>query len=241
MRKSTFCLIDTETCITGTVADYGAVIVDRKGNILNQCAILVHTIYDDPVNHPLYFRPNENHKSIWSSAGQVRRYNTYKNMIAAGSRMIATVPAINTWIQKAQAAYDPILTAYNLDFDRKACAKTGIDLTGFNQSFCLMQAAQTAYAKSRAYRQLVLDLHRFNAPTNKGNMTYKTDADTMARFCSGNPDMEEEPHTALEDVMFYELPILTRLTRRFSNRWLLSQPTALDWKEVQVKNLFKPI
>lgn len=241
MRKSTFCLIDSETSQTGLVVDFAAVILDRKGNILNQCAILVHGIYDDPINHPLYFRPNEDDSSIWSMAGRIRRYNDYKRMVKAGTRMIATVPAINSWIYKATKAYDPILTAYNLDFDRKACAKTGIDLTGFNQAFCLMQASQTAYAYTRNYRQWVLEHHAFRPPTSKGNMSYKTDAETMAQFCSNGSIEDNEPHTALEDIIFFEVPILNKLTRRYSNKWLLTEPRPLDWKQIQVKDCFKPL
>ena len=41
MNKQTFLIVDTETTISQTVADFGAVIVDRAGTILDQISVLV--------------------------------------------------------------------------------------------------------------------------------------------------------------------------------------------------------
>lgn len=238
MRRQHFLIIDSETTIDSLVADFAAVIVNRKGEIQNQMAVLVGGIFTDPANHPLFF--NETSTDFWREANLEKRYAAYQRMLDSGSRMIAGVNAINNWLGKAAAQYSPILTAYNLPFDVNKSANTGIDLTYFGQSFCLWRAAFTQWAHTRAYRQMILDCHAFNAPTGHGNMSFKTNAETMARFVSENPDLENEPHTALEDIIFYELPILRKILKRRSTKWLLNDLKPFDWKTVQVKDWFKP-
>lgn len=240
MKKHHFLIVDTETTQTDLVADFGAVIVDRHGSILNQCAVLVGGVFTDPDNHPLFFDPTAKPDDYFSKESRARRYDNYQRMLDGGSRMIAGVSAINNWLAKASATYDPILTAYNLPFDLTKCSNTGIDLTLFSKNFCLWKASFTHWAHTRRYRQMVLDCHAFNAPTQYGNMSFKTNAETMARFVLGNPDLEDEPHTALEDVVFYELPILTQLLKRRSAKWCLTEPNSFDWRKVQVRDWFKP-
>ena len=45
-KKQFFAIIDTETTINDTVADFACIIVDRQGNIHNQCAVMVKGHYD---------------------------------------------------------------------------------------------------------------------------------------------------------------------------------------------------
>lgn len=238
MRRQHFLIIDTETTQDQLVADFGAIIIDRKGNILNQCAVLIGGIFTDPANHPLFFTTDPD--GIWSESGQRRRYENYRRMLKSGSRMIASVNAVNNWLAKAAATYSPIMTAYNLAFDLHKCLNTGIDLTLFPNQFCMWQAGVTAWAHTKAYRQMVLDCHAFNSPTALGNMSFKTNAEMMARFALNQPDLEDEPHTALEDIIFYELPILKRLLKAKTTKWLLNEPAGFDWQAVQVRDWFKP-
>lgn len=239
MRKSYFILIDTETTKDDLVADFGAAIIDRRGAVFGHCAVLVRGIYTDRERHPLFY--SDSNDSIFAAANLDQRYANYERMIESGSRMVATPTAINNWLGKAASRYGPpILTAYNLSFDLGKCANTGIDLTMFPKRFCLMQAAQTAFAKSKAYKRMILRRHCFRSPTRRGNMTYRTDAETMAWFCSGENDLGPEPHTAIEDIMFYELPILNRLTRTKSNHWLLTEPRPHSWREFQMRDNFRP-
>jgi hypothetical protein len=238
MKKQYFILLDSETTQDNKVADFAAIICDRKGNIYAQCAVLVDGIYTDKANHPLFFTSDPN--GIWSQKGQDRRYSVYNEMVRQGTRMIASVAAVNRWLQKSILTFNPILTAYNLPFDVNKCINTGIDLTMFPRNFCLWNAAYTAYAHTKAYRKLVLNAHAFNSPTELQNMTYRTDAETMARFISDNPSLEDEPHTALEDIIFYELPILKRLCRTKSIKWLLTEPKSYNWRDCQVKDWFTP-
>ena len=236
--KDYFLIVDTETTQDSMVADFGAIVVNRKGEIVNQCAVLVHGIYDDMQNHPLFFTGDRD--GIWSKAGQDNRYKIYRDMLANGSRMMASVPAINRWLEKAKEQYNPILTAYNLPFDLDKCKNTGIDLLRFDRSFCLWGAAFDAWAHTKEYRKMALTLHAFNAPTGLGNMTYKTNAETMTRFVLNVPELEDEPHTALEDAVYYELPILVKLLKKkgTSVKKLVERVGGYDWRKVQVRDWF---
>lgn len=235
--KNYFIIIDTETTQDAKVADFGAVVVDSKGKIHAQCAVLINGIYTDTENHPLFFTSDKD--GIWSKDGQDKRYSTYTAMLEGGSRMLASVGAVNRWLDRVRDKYNPILTAYNLAFDLDKCRNTGIDLTGFSKSFCLWAAAFTQWGKSRKYLEFALSCHAFNAPTQFGNMTFKTNAETMARFVLGNPELPNEPHTALEDIVFYELPIFCALTKARSAKWLLNETRPYNWRECQVRDYFK--
>lgn len=236
-KKDLFLIEDTETTVTDKVADFAAVVCDRKGNILTQCAVLVKGIYDDPNNHPLFVDPNVPFDSIWSRNGQGRRYNAYARMIEQGTRMVASIAAINRWLEKVKATYDPYLTAYNLPFDISKCENTGIDNTIFTNRFCLWGAAYSRWAHTKKFRNFVLSVHGFNKPTELGNMTYKTNAEIMARFIMNNPDLPDEPHTALEDIIDYELPILTAVVKGWKkDRWL--NPQSYNWRKCQVRDHF---
>ena len=137
-KKQHLLLIDTETEIGGKVADFGAVVVDLKGNIVHECAILVHGVYDDPINYPLFhLRGSE---GIFNPSKLAWRYENYNNMLESGVRTLASVGAINRWLIRVHVAYNPVLTAYNLSFDLGKCENTGIDLAQFRRSFCLMYA-----------------------------------------------------------------------------------------------------
>jgi hypothetical protein len=59
----------------------------------------------------------------------------------------------------------------------------------------------------------------------------------MARFITNDPAMPDEPHTALEDAIYYELPILKRLIET-TDREVFMNPEPFDWRKVQVKDWF---
>jgi len=215
-QKQYFAILDTETTVADTVADIGIVIVDRKGNIHNQMAVLVNGHYG---THELFHDPKKN--DIWGYEGLNRRKTAYTNMLESGARMVASVSAINAWIKKALAVYNPTLTAYNLAFDVSKCLNTGIDLNGFDSRFCLWQAA-------------VGNNHRFNTPTSKGNMTFQTNAEVVCGYITGT--LIDEPHTAIEDAINFELPILTHILKK--RNWK-DNITPYDWNKFQVRNHFK--
>jgi hypothetical protein len=228
--KQYFLIIDTETTITNTVADFAAVIVDRKGEIAAECAILVKGEFDAK---ELFFDVNSS-EEIWTKIGLEKRHQNYVNMLNSGQRMMASANAINRWLDKAVAKYNPELTAYNLPFDLDKCQNTGIDLSMFNSRFCLWQLSVGHFAKSKDYRRFALNNHAFNSPTKLGNMTYKTNAEIMASFVSGQM-LPPEPHTALEDIKFYELPILQAIMKK--KKWR-EKAVPYNWQEFQVKDNF---
>lgn len=234
-KKHYYLIVDTETTIDEKVADFAAVIVDRKGNVQTQCAILINGIYNDRENHPLFF--NEYSGDLWKKSSLDKRYANYAAMLSNGSRMLASVPAINSWLAKAAIKYSPTLTAYNLSFDMGKCANTDIDLSIFSDRFCLWHASFNKWAYTKDYRNFALQLHAFNAPTKLQNMSFKTNAETMARFILSDPTLPDEPHTALEDILFYELPIFSRLVQT-TKRNVFMNPEPFDWRKVQVKDWF---
>jgi hypothetical protein len=235
-KRDYFLIIDTETTINDHVVDFGAVLCDRKGRIYTQCGVLVKEYFG---TEALFYLSGEDANSIWSKQGKDRRFDAYQKMIEQGTRMLASVASVNRWLEKVQGKYSPIVTAYNLAFDRDKCQKTAIDLTMFQQSFCLWHAAADKWGHSREYRQFILDSHEFRPRTDLGNMSYRTAAEPMARFVLNNPDMPDEPHTALEDALYYELPILTRLVRDTPKKQYLNPP-GFNWRDYQIKDWFTP-
>lgn len=236
-KQTTFLIIDTETTVGGNVADFGAIVANRKGEILASCGVLVREFYLDRENCPLFH--DDKADPIWRKANLSRRYAEYDAMLSDGRRMLASVAAVNRWLAKVNAKYSPIATAYNLAFDRDKMEKSGIDFEQFEQSFCLWHGAANKWAKTKAYRQFVLENVGFNPPTKHGNMSYHTNAEIMARFVLGNPELPNEPHTAFEDARDYELPILKRLLQVTKTKDLFTCP-AYNWREYQVKDWFAP-
>lgn len=227
-KKQYFAILDTETTMADTVADFAIVVCDREGTIYNQCAVLVAGHYG---THELFHDKHAN--DIWGYGGLIARKENYTLMLDSGTRMVASVAAINRWINQAIGKYNPTLTAYNLAFDIAKCANTDIDLSGFNSKFCLWQAAVGNICNKKAYRQFALENHAFNKPTANRNMTFSTNAETVCGFING--EFITEPHTALEDARDFELPILTRVVKTRDWREKIK---AYNWRDFQVKDNF---
>lgn len=228
-KKQFFLIVDTETTITDKVVDFGAVVCDRQGKIFAQCAIMVREVFGVD---ELFF--DKSADTIWSKASVTRRMANYNSMLDNGSRIIASVAAVNRWLEKVSAKYNPALTAYNLAFDSTKCQNTGIDLNMFDNRFCLWAAAVGNICNTKAYRQFVLENHLFNPVTAKGNMTFSTTAEAVTGFL--NNSMSDEPHTSIEDIIGYELPTLVHILKR--KNWK-TKVTPYVWKQFQVKDHFK--
>lgn len=227
-KKQFWCVVDTETTMENTVADFAAVIVDRDGKIYNQCAVLVKDHYG---TYELFHDKRAN--DIWGYEGLEKRKNNYVVMLNSGVRMLASTNAINKWLNQAVGKYNPTLTAYNLAFDRDKCDKTGIDLNIFNDKFCLWQASIGNITHTKRYRQFCIDNHLFNSPTINQNMTYKTTAESVCGFVCG--EFKTEPHTALEDARDFEVPILVNILKKRDWR---EKVIPYDWNKHQVKEHF---
>lgn len=227
-KKQFFAILDTETTMENTVADFAIIIVDREGIIHNQCAVMVKDHYG---KFELFHDKAAN--DIWGYGGLERRKSNYVNMLNSGKRMLASVNAVNKWIDQAIGKYNPELTAYNLAFDLDKCQKTGIDLSGFKSQFCLWQASVGNICKTKKYKQFCLENHGFNSVTQQGNMTFKTNAEMVCGFING--EFKEEPHTALEDARDFELPILREILKKKGWR---EKITPYNWRDYQVKDNF---
>lgn len=227
-KKQYFAILDTETTMENTVADFAIIICDREGKIYNQCAVLVSDHYG---KFELFHDKNAN--DIWGYGGLQKRKENYVQMLNTGTRMLASVNAINKWVQQAIGKYNPELTAYNLAFDNDKCEKTGIDVKGFSNSFCLWQSAVGNICNTKKFKQFVLENHGFNKPTESGNMTMQTNAEIVAGFING--EFKKEPHTALEDARDFELPILREVIKK--RNWK-EKVTPYNWRDFQVKNHF---
>ena len=235
MKKDYYLIIDTETTMSDKVADFGAVVVDRKGNIQAQCGVLINGVFGIDA---LFYINGEKEKSIWSKQGKDRRFTKYNEMLENGSRMLASVNAVNRWLSNVAGKYNPILTAYNLPFDIDKCNKTGIDLTMFENSFCMWRVAFNKYAMTKAYKNFAMSIHAINPPTKLGNCSFQTNAEVMTKFITNDAGMVDEPHTALEDIIYYELLILKSMTRQMAKSELLDSELGFDWRKVQLKDHF---
>ncbi len=227
-KKQYFAIIDTETTINDTVADCAIIICDRHGVIYNQMAVMVKDQFD---TCELFYDITA--KGLWSLEYAKTKRIKYNDMLNNGLRTMASVNAINKWVNQAIGKYNPILTAYNLPFDSAKCANTNIDLTGFSDRFDLWGAAVGNICKSKQYRQFCLENHLFNNRTEFGNMTYKTSAESVTGYLAGN--MTDEPHTALEDIIDYELPILKYILNK--KNWK-EKITPYNWREFQLKDYY---
>ena len=228
-KKQYFAIIDTETTMADTVADCAIVVCDRQGVIHNQMAVLVQGHYG--VNELFH---DKKANDIWGYAGLEKRKANYTAMLENGSRMVASVNAINRWVAHAIGKYNPTLTAYNLPFDDSKCANTGIDLSGFADRFCLWSAAVGNICNTKAYKQFCVENHLFTNRTGFGNMSLKTSAESVTGFLNGS--MTDEPHTALEDIIGYELPTLKIILAK--KNWK-EKVIPYNWREFQVKDHVK--
>jgi len=208
-----YLIVDTETTKRGTVADFGAVLITKQGEIVERFGAMV-------LNHfgslPLFSDPTAPDSALWSEQSAKRREKDYYSMLDSGERSISSVGLINQWLAGINARYAPVLTAYNIAFDLGKCRNTRIDLGIFAQSFCLMKAAKRQIGTLAEYHDFCHDNGFLTLALRKPSMT----ADTMAKFILG-ASLEDEPHTALEDAQFYEAPILTKILESVTRKQLL--------------------
>lgn len=234
-KKKFFLIVDTETTQDDYVADFGAVVCDKAGVIHHEIGILVKEYYFDRKNHPLFHMGD----FLGGERNLPRRYAEYDAMIDNGTRVAASVPAINKWLLKVKAKYNPVATAYNKAFDWGKLNNSGIFMDEmFPESFCLWYAAAEKWGHSKAYLECVLRNHFFGNKTKTGHMGVQTKADVMAKFLLGDT-LPDEPHTALEDARDYELPILTALVKNTKPSKYMN-PKPYSYRDYAMRDLFVP-
>ena len=212
MNKHYYLIVDTETTKYQTVADFGAVVVDRKGAIIEQFGALVLGHFGQM---PLFSDPTADADAFWSEQSANRRLKNYDEMLESGERSISSPALINQWLAGINARYAPILTAYNIAFDFGKCRNTRINLGIFNSRFCLMRTAKRKIGVLADYQAFCFDNQLLTKKLRKPQMT----ADAMAKYIC--PEIADEPHTALEDARDYEALILAYILRDTTRKNLL--------------------
>ena len=211
--KHFYLIVDTETTTKQTVADFGAVIVTKQGEIVERFGAVVYGQFG---KIPLFSDPSEPDNALWSEQSAKRREKDYYSMLETGERSVASVALINQWLVRVNAQYSPVLTAYQLSFDLGKCRNTRINLGIFAESFCLLKVAKKQLGTLAEYHAFCNE----NGFLTKKRRDPSTTAETMARFIFG-ADLEDEPHTALEDAQFWEAPILTKILESVTRKQLL--------------------
>jgi len=213
-----YLIVDTETTKRQTVADFGAVVVTKQGEIVEQFGAMVHGHFG---KLPLFSDPTANPDAFWSEQSAFRRVKMYDEMLENGSRSISSVALINIWLAGIKARYEPTLTAYNISFDIGKCRNTGINLGIFGSRFCLMKAAKKKIGVLSDYQRFCYEQGLLTAKMKVPQMT----ADAMAKFIAAEDgyigSLADEPHTALEDARDYEAMILTHILRDTTRKQIL--------------------
>ena len=190
--KHYYLIVDVETSGKNRVADFGAVVVDRKGNVIASLGVLIEGVFGHEDFH-------------WALGNPKKIMKKYRAILANGQRAIASPAYINRWLAEINATFSPVLTAYNIGFDWGKCRNTGIDLGIFPRRFDLLQAAKAVIVPTDAYAKACHENGWFTAAC--GQLSSK--ADHVARFV--DPTLPPEPHTALEDARDYEGAILAAI------------------------------
>ncbi len=217
MNKHFYLIVDTETTQKNTVADFGAVIVDRQGEIHEQFGVLLHGHFG---TLPLFSDRKAPTDAFFSIASRERRRKNYDAMLENGQRSICAPALVNLWLARVLGQYNPTLTAYNLSFDFGKCRNTGIDLGIFSTRFCLMRAAHNTICRSADY-EYFCGQNSLITPTGRIRRTADAVAKFLSRDANGNTSLQDEPHTALEDARDYEAAILAEILRTHSRNSLL--------------------
>lgn len=219
-RKRFYIIVDCESSLTRKAVDVAFAVTDKQGRVYASCAVLVNGVYG---KDELFYNRDS---GFFGLKNLEERKATYQDMIKDGRRMLASVRAINKWLLQAHETFRPTLTAYNLPFDEGVCKNTGIDLTIFERRFCLWKESARVFGSRKSYAQFLIDNGYFSAKLNG-----LTNAEVMAHYVTGSNDLE--PHTALEDIVDFEIPILVSLLKQKKG----FQHKPYNWREFKLSLL----
>lgn len=231
--KHYYLILDTETTIDNTVYDLGAIIVDSNGKIEAQ----LQCIIAEEAGKQLWYDKGAI-DGIFALAGAEARKREYTKMLKDGRRVLCSKHAVNNTLLEWYHTYNSkskklFFTGYNVAFDIDKCNNTGIVLSQFmgDSTFDLWGAALGNICETKGYKQFILDNHHFRNRTEKGNMAYITNAETVAQYILQNGIVE--PHTAIEDILYFELPILLHIIKK--DKWR-SKIKSYNWRNYQLNS-----
>ena len=92
MNKHYYLIVDTETTQQNTVADFGAVVVDRSGKIHEQFGVLLHGHFG---TMPLFSSSSLPAEEFFSTQMVHRRRKHYDEMLENGQRSLCSPQLVN--------------------------------------------------------------------------------------------------------------------------------------------------
>lgn len=190
-RKKYIAVIDTETA--GNIAypqvyDLGIVITDKQGTVYETRSIAIKEIFGDLELMSSAYYSNKYQMYIERLANQEMQLMTFENAL---SELITLIKKYNV----------KQLSAYNLNFDKRALASTYEKLYNKELSFgdlelvCLQELTASALLTQKAYKAFA---EKYNLKTEKGFISQK--AEHAYQYLTNNAEFIEE-HTGLADAL----------------------------------------
>jgi hypothetical protein len=186
-------------------------------------------ILRDFCNEPLFYSSSDKN-GIWSKKALPDRTEKYRQMLRTGQRELITVPQLNAVLMMINCNYSPVLMAYNLSFDYSLGLNSGLVLRFFKEKQCLMKMAIQIYLKRRGYWVFCL---RNNLLSEKNFLRFSAQAIGGYLGIQGN-----EPHTALEDLLEWEYPILCNVLRQHKKH---DPNFKLDWQSLSLPFVYNQL
>ena len=232
-----FLAIDTETTNEGMVLDVALCGYKSKKLVpIGSQGYVIKEVWDRCLQgEDFLFCGGNGH---FSRKSLDKRMAVYTKMLQTGKRKFISKEHLQTLFD-LYLGQDYVFTAYNNPFDIGKLQNTGIV---FPENFeqCDIWRTFQAYLQEhptllkKYWTTAVQNHHHKNNVLVTAHLTVRTNADTAARFVLGD-NIPPEPHTALEDVRLYEIPVL---------RWLFARNAKIvndgrDWAEMSLKNLME--
>ena len=206
-RRRYIMVLDVETAgglENPLVYDIGYAITDKKGNIYESRSFIIKEIFED--------------KKLMSSAYYAEKVPMYEKEIAEGKRTVVSFKEMRSDLIELLEKYNVhTISAYNLNFDKRALGNTMKYLTGYKKfltegqknlnMLCIWSLACEVLYTQKTFRKVA---ESQGWTTEKGNL--KTSAEIGHRYINKDYDFEES-HTGLEDV-FIEIGIMERCFRQ---------------------------
>ena len=200
-RKKYIMVVDVETAgglDNPLVYDIGYAICDRKGNIYAKRSFIIKEIFDN--------------KRLMNTAYYAKKVPLYIEDIKQGTRTVVTFQEMRQDFLDLMELYQvQTLSAYNLNFDKRALSNTMqyitkekkfLTLTQKNINLlCIWSLACEVLYTQKTFKKVAITQKWL---TEKGNI--KTSAEIGHRYINADYDFEES-HTGLEDVLI-EIGIL---------------------------------
>lgn len=198
-KKKYYAILETVATNRDMVADIAIIICDGQGRVFNRVAVVVKECYGDFLSQ--------------NDLAQADFYD-YAGKLNSGERVLASVVAVNHWIRQAFAKYNPELISWDLFLHLNRCAKTGIELSVFEQKICLFAVAQKILFSSTKFLKFS-DLNGCAFDLKASGDCSGVELMTVLKFFSEKEGEIEV--AALEKARDAVMPVLCSLVR--SKRW----------------------